>query len=499
MPALSVKKTVHACCPGVLRPTLARIEASDIGYRLAKGAFWSVAGTVIARGLGITSSIVVARTLGRSGFGELGIIHSTVALFQLFAGFGLGLTATKYVAQYRKDDPERAGRIIGLSWIVTAVTGSVCAILLVVLAPWLAAHTLAAPHLSGLLQITAIGLFITALNAAQNGALSGLEAFRAIATRNAVAGVLNFPIMVTGVLLAGLKGAVCATVVSCAINWLVCHLAVRHEARRHGVPLTFSGCLEEMPLLWTFSLPAVLSGMMVAPVLWVCNAMLVNQPNGYAEMGIWNAALSFQNVLYFVTSTAGAPLLPILASMSRTPNGRLERVNMVSTWALGTLAALPLLCFPEVAEILYGRQFGGPDFRLAFVLILFFSCIVIYKQGLARVLQVHNLMWWGLLSNGFWALLLIAGTWLLARWGAVGLSISFAVAYIINTILFVPLYTLRKLVPRSTIVSWEAVLIWSALSSVVLLNYLDVSMGMRLLFLPLLLVVTSVSFLRLLE
>jgi O-antigen/teichoic acid export membrane protein len=497
MPVMSVRKAAHACCPEVLKPTLARIEASEIGYRLAKGTFWSVAGAVISRGLGIASSIVVARTLGRSGFGELGIINSTVALFQLFAGFGLGLTATKYVAQYRKSDPGRAGRIIGLSWMVTAVTGGLCAILLAVLAPWLAAHALAAPHLSGLLRITAIGVFITALNAAQNGALSGFEAFRAIATRNAVAGVLNFPVMVTGVLLAGLKGAVWATVISCVINWLVCHLAVRHEARRYGVPLTLVGCWAEMPLLWKFSLPAVLSSMMVAPVTWICNAMLVNQPNGYGQMGIWSAASSFRNILYFVTATAGAPLLPILASMSRTSNDRLERVNMVSTWALGTLAALPLLCFPEAAEVLYGKQFGGPEFRLTFVLILFFTCVVIYKQGLARVLQVHNLMWWGLLSNGFWGLLLIAGTYLLARWGAVGLAISFAIAYTISTVVFIPLYTLRKLVPRNTIVSWEAILIWAAVLFIVLLCYLNVSIYMRSLFFPIALVLVGGAFLRL--
>lgn len=101
MPAASVKKAVYSCCPAALRPTISRIEASEIGYRLATGTFWSLAGAVISRGLGIVASIMVARTLGRVGFGELGIIHSTLALFQLFAGFGLGVTTTKCVAEHR--------------------------------------------------------------------------------------------------------------------------------------------------------------------------------------------------------------------------------------------------------------------------------------------------------------------------------------------------------------------------------------------------------------
>ena len=43
------------------------------------------------------------------------MIQSTVGMFGVFAGFGLGLTATKHVAEFRQSDPDRAGRIIGLS------------------------------------------------------------------------------------------------------------------------------------------------------------------------------------------------------------------------------------------------------------------------------------------------------------------------------------------------------------------------------------------------
>ncbi len=53
--------------------------------------------------------------LGKEEFGKLGIVQSTVGMFQVFAGFGLGLTATKYVAEFRDSDPAKTGRIIGLS------------------------------------------------------------------------------------------------------------------------------------------------------------------------------------------------------------------------------------------------------------------------------------------------------------------------------------------------------------------------------------------------
>jgi O-antigen/teichoic acid export membrane protein len=115
MPALSLKSLAYRPSPSALHPMLRRVEASDIGSRFAKGVFWSVAGTVVSRGLMLAATILVARMLRKTAYGELGMIQSTVGMLGTFAGFGLGLTATKHVAEYRRTDPERAGRIIGLS------------------------------------------------------------------------------------------------------------------------------------------------------------------------------------------------------------------------------------------------------------------------------------------------------------------------------------------------------------------------------------------------
>ena len=50
-------------------------------------------------------------------------------MFQVFAGLGLGLMATKYVAEFRTNDPQKSGRIIVLSNLVAAGIGVVIALL----------------------------------------------------------------------------------------------------------------------------------------------------------------------------------------------------------------------------------------------------------------------------------------------------------------------------------------------------------------------------------
>lgn len=493
---VGVKKAIYTCCPDFLHPILNRVETSEIGYRLAKGAFWSMAGAVISRGLMLAALVLVARMLGKTGFGELGMIRSTVGMFGVFAGFGLGLTATKHVAEFRASDPERAGRIIGLSSLFAMVTGGLMAFGLFIFAPWLASHTINAPHLAGVLRIGALILFVNALNGAQTGVLSGFEAFKTIAYVNLFVGLISFPILIGGAYFGGLTGAVWALAINLGVNWLLNHIALRKESRRYDVPLAFSNCSRELSVLWKFSLPAVLAGSMVGPVSWICSAILVNQPDGYGEMGIFSAALTFQVLLLFVSGMLGAPLLSMVSNAGANISDKLGTVNILSSWILGVIVAIPLLCFSEVAQLVFGSEYATRSFQITFSLVVFYTTVMIFGAGLARVLVARSLLWWGFFSNTLWAIILIGSVAFLVQWGAPGLAASFAIAYILNTIIFIPLYYSRKLVPKGTFLSVESASIWFVLGGLVVLNIANVSLLLRsLAFVPSMLV-AGIAFTR---
>jgi len=499
MPPISLKTLAYTCCPAALHPFFKRIEASAIGSRLAKGVFWSMAGSVISRGLMFCATVLVARMLGKTVYGELGMIQSTVGMFGIFAGFGLSLTATKHVAEFRESDPRRAGRIIGLSWLVASVTGGLMALALLIFAPWLAENTINAPHLTNVLRISALILFINALNGAQTGALSGFEAFKTIAHVNLLVGLLSFPVMVLGAYYWGLTGAVWALAINLCFNWLWNHLALRKEANKYQVPLTFNGSAKELPILWNFALPATLSGIMVTPANWICRAMLTNQPNGYDEMGILTAALLFQNLLAFAGNMLSAPLLSMVSSAGMNVSQKLGTVNILSTWILGVVVAIPLLCFSEGAMVLFGRDYTTRSFQITFSLVVFCTTVIMYKAGLTRVLAARSLLWWGFFSNTFWAVTLISSTYLLVKWGAVGLAASITIAYLLNTLILLPLYYSRNLVPKGTLFSLESGLIWAVVIVLVFLNIADASSVLRGIFLVPSLIIVFFSFKRIMQ
>jgi len=491
-----LKKLAYICSPSAIHPFFRRIEASDVGSRLAHGVFWSMAGSVISRGLMLCATVLIARMLGKTVYGELGMIQSTVGMFGVFAGFGLGLTATKHVAEFRQSDPERTGRIILISGLFAMGTGGLMALGLLIFSPWLAESTINAPHLTGVLRIGALILFINALNGAQTGALAGFEAFKTIAYVNLFVGLISFPILIGGAYFGGLTGAVWALAINLCFNWLLNHVALRKEASRYRIPFTFKNCRQELPLLWKFALPATLSGIMVGPANWVCRALLTNQPNGYDEIGILTAALVFQGLLLFVAEMLSAPLLSMISNAGGNISEKLGTVNMLSTWFLGVMVAIPLLCFPELAQLVFGSSYATRSFKLTFSLIIFCSAIMMFKQGLARVLTANSLLWWGFFSNSLWAVILIFASVLLVPWGAPGLAASLTISYILNTLVLLPLYHSRNLVPKGTLLSIESCLIWLILIGLVLLNIVDASLGYRLVALGPCLLFTGLAFRR---
>lgn len=425
----------------------ARLKSSPLISNLARSAVWSLAGALISRALTLVSSILVAHMLGKEGFGELGIIQSTVGMFGVLAGFGLGLTATKNVAECRTKDPARAGRIIVLSTAVTFVLGGLMALTLVALAPWLAERTLAAPHLTGLLQVSSGLIFLGALNGCQSGALAGFEAFKSIARINLLAGLISFPLLVGGVWYGGLVGGVWGLVASLGVNWFFNHLALRAEAAKANVPLSFSDCGREWKVLWNFSLPAMLCSLMIAPVNWVCLAILANQIGGYADMGIFNAANQWRTAILFVPQALTGIVLPTLASLDpKSDRLRYQKVFWGTVAIIGSVAlalALGVIAGSDFIIRSYGAGFG--EGRGTLILLALAAVNMAVNNVLGADIISQGRMWAGLACNAAWAVTALAlACWLVPTHGAFGLATSILASYPIHSVCLLALNLRRR-------------------------------------------------------
>jgi hypothetical protein len=96
-----------------------------------------------------------------------------------------------------------------------------------------------------------------------------------------------------------------------------------------------------------------------------------------------------------------------------------------------------------------------------------------------------------------WACILIGSTIFFVHWGASGLAASLTVAYILNTVVLLPLYYSRNLVPKGTLISIESGVIWSIMLFLLILNIANASLQFRsIVFIPSILI-AGIVFIRL--
>jgi O-antigen/teichoic acid export membrane protein len=319
--------------------------------RFGKGVFWNLIGTALGQGSVFVAAVIMARILGKEVFGEFGIVQSTLLTMTSIAQVATGITANKYVAEFRDTDKERTGRILGLCSVMTIATGVLAVAILLVGAPFLAEEVLGSPRLSLALSIGVVYVFFSVINGYQIGTLSGLEAYRSIAVFGAILGVGHVIVCVLGALYWGLYGALAGISLSAFLRWSIYRLVVYREIDKRGIQVRRREALVERDALFKFALPAALAGLTTMPALWLGNAFLVRQPGGFAEMGLYSAGLNLRTVILFV------PLIlnNVAVSLINSHKGKKDESSYQSFFTLNLRITFLLAFFGASAMWFFGE------------------------------------------------------------------------------------------------------------------------------------------------
>jgi O-antigen/teichoic acid export membrane protein len=279
-------------------------------------------------------------------------------------------------------------------------------------------------------------LFLNALNGAQTGALSGFEAFRAIARVNLLRGITALPVTVVAVFFWRLPGAMWGLTITAAVACFLSQVALRRQCFISGVHPRFSTGWTERRVLWTFSAPVFLSGVLTGPAIWAANTMLVHQQGGYAAMGVFSAASQWRNAIGFIPGVIAQFALPLLSNLNGERNlpqyVKALRWNLLLTAGAAVAAAIPVAMGARQIMRLYGRGFQHDWLVLVLSAATAVICCVNGVVGTAIVSA--GSVWAGLLFNAMWAAALLVGCHYLVPTNlALGLSVSMLGAYIAHT------------------------------------------------------------------
>lgn len=103
---------------------------TGIGRRMAKGAAWTVGLGASLRGIGVVSTLILARLLVPEDFGIVALATTVVMIFELFGEFGFDVYLVRH---------QNIGRAhYDTAWTLTIIRNAIVAIVILAAAPFLA-------------------------------------------------------------------------------------------------------------------------------------------------------------------------------------------------------------------------------------------------------------------------------------------------------------------------------------------------------------------------
>ena len=418
----------------------AKINRSSLSKRLFEGMSWTLIGNVVGKFLQLLAFIFVARLVGKQEYGQISIIRSTLNMFLVFSSVGMGVTATRYIAMYRTSNPHRAYEIYRFTKKTVIWLGMIISVVIFLLSSYIAENQLNDLHLSNALKIGAVILFLMTITSVQMGALNGFERFKEVGINSALNGIIQLISVVLGAYLWGINGVIAGLGITSFILVLQLWFSLKKDISkiRTAEKNKDDEKLDSSSIFLKFSLPAVLQGLVVIPVLWWVKTFLIDNA-GYGEMATFDVAEQWYYVVLFVPNSLGTILLPLLTNTnyngSKEQYNKLLKVNMLINVGVTFIIAVSVALFSPLIYKFYGKEFT--DYQpLIILMITVVICAV--NNVLGQVITSKGKMWIGFGVNALWAIWLITFSVIFVgkyNMGALGLAYALLVSYTLHSIL----------------------------------------------------------------
>lgn len=377
---------------------------------LFRDSSWALIGSAIGRGLSLLSGMAVARFLGSSAFGEYGLIKSTLLTIAIFSTFGLGYTATKFIAENKQKSHEEAYTTHVAATTLTFAFSLLIAIITIILAENIAI-ILKAPSLALELRLMAIGIVLNAMITTQNGELGGFRAYKKIARNNTYYGIFVFLTSVPLSYYFGIVGALIALILSltfnCTLNYFTLKSFLKVNTKKK-INITHTKQLIK------FSFPIALQEVLYSISSWI-GSIIIIYLSGYKQLGLYSAASQWYAVILFVPGALKNVALSHIAentNNSETANrivSHLMKFNFIST----IIPFIIITCLSPFIAKCYGESFSSlpPVLSAMTFYAVLASLIGVQKQDLLA----HGYNWFLFITNVGYYIICLGSTYILIR------------------------------------------------------------------------------------
>lgn len=398
---------------------------SDTGWMSISAAAQQVAGLAL--------SVLLARILDGEKLGMYALAQATVATAGAVFGTGIGLSATKLIA-------EQAGRGNARLWPYAAaplVLGTSLAFfgscVILVFAEPLATHVLRRADLTPHLAMVSPLLCFNAVNMVQVGMLSGVKHFRTIAQNNLTFSPFRIALVAGGAMWASVEGALLALVVAQGAQVLTLErrvAAIKEFTPELGSPRRITAA--EVIKVLRFAVPGVLSNAVVGPANYICYALLVRQESGFMQMAAISLTSQWQGAIKFFPTRLLEVSMPSLSTRYVEVTGIEFRRQCAKHFRrVSAIAFLPVLPIALLSGWIM-RLYGADYVQFSVVLTLMAGCAALQMSArtLTQSLLASDRPMHEFTFNAVRVMVLLSLWWFWQSLGAYGLAWATACSYL---------------------------------------------------------------------
>ena len=352
-------------------------------------------------------------------------------------GSCLGVTATKFIAEYRREhERERISSIYFVTNGFAVVMAVLLALAMYFFANPLACVYLRAPEMTEPLQVASFIVFVVVINIAQEGVITGFEDFKGRAVVQVAGGLVQACAMVVGSWYWGLKGGIVGFGLGFLCIAVLNKIIINRNMRWEKVALDWHHVVSsDLKLLYQFSLPTLLMALLSTPVFFVVR-VLMKRYGDFSVMADFDVSYQWFMLILFVPNAVGTMILPILSSLN-TDHAQFHKVQNISLLVNGGVALAVALILALCSNMIFSFYGKGYTNAMPLVVMSATSVFAALSAVLGYSMTSQGKIWQQLFINLIWAgaLLSLSYCFLVNGQGATGAALAMLCAYVVMLVL----------------------------------------------------------------
>ncbi|MEA3464135.1 MAG: flippase [Patescibacteria group bacterium] len=342
-----------------------------LSTKVAYNTIVQVISKIIATGLGLAVIAIMARYLGKEGFGQYTIIITFLSFFAIIADMGLTLVTVQMISRPGVDQDKILSNLFSMR-LISAVIFLGLAPLIIIFFPY-------DPIIKLGVAVTTLSFFFIALNQI----LVGLFQKNLRMDKVSIAEVVSRIVLVAGVALVwrfdlGLINIMTATVVASAVNFLL-HFQFSRKFVRIKLRFDFIVWRAIIKRSWPLALTIIFN-----LIYLKADTLILSLIKSQSEVGIYGATYKVIDVLITFPFMFAGIVLPIMTARWAIGDKSGFKNAMQKSYDVMVIMAFPLVIGAQftakrIMVLVAGQEFAlsGPILRILILAagLIFIGCV----------------------------------------------------------------------------------------------------------------------------